>query len=90
VSFGSSTPSASIVAVNLSADCISLDIESAAAVDFSPTANGGSTEPTLTARSGSLPVASSHLPIQPVATGSDGEAVCQMSIDRKWLWSGRG
>ena len=57
---------------------------------FSPTANGGSTEPTLTARSGSLPVASSHRPIQPVETGSDGEAVCQMSIDRKCLWSGRG
>ena len=64
--------------------------DSAAAVAFSPTASGGSTAPMLTARSGSSPVASSHRPIQPVDTGSVGDAVCQMSIDRKWLWSGCG
>ena len=44
----------------------------------------------LTARSGSSPVASSQRPIQPVETGSAGDAVCQMSMDRKWLWSGCG
>ena len=62
----------------------------AAAVAFAPTASGGSTAPMLSARSGSSPVASSQRPIQPVLTGRPGEAVCQMSIDRKWLWSGFG
>lgn len=62
----------------------------AAAVCFSLTASGGSTAPMLTARSGSSPVASSQRPIQPVETGSAGDAVCQMSMDRKWLWSGFG
>ena len=76
---------------NLSAARLQLiGSESAAAVYFSPTASGGSTGPMLTARSGSSPVASSQRPIQPVETGSAGDAVCQMSIDRKWLWSGWG
>ena len=60
-------------------------VESAAAVCFSPTASAGSTGPMLTARSGSSPVASSQRPIQPVETGWAGDAVCQMSMDRKWL-----
>jgi hypothetical protein len=60
-------------------------VERAAAVYFSPTASSGSTLPMLTARSGSSPVASSQRPIQPVETGSAGEAVCQISMDRKWL-----
>ena len=63
---------------------------SAAAVHLAPTARGGSTEPMLTARIGSSPVASSQRPIQPVLTGSAGEAVCQMSMERKWLKSGFG
>ncbi|MBV8292105.1 MAG: hypothetical protein JOY55_09875 [Mycobacterium sp.] len=54
---------------------------------FSPTASGGSTAPISTARSGSSPVASSQLPIQPVETGSAGDALCQISMDQKWLWS---
>src|ERR1700733_15966294 len=90
VSAESSAPSASIVLANLSADSGFSDAVSAAAVHFSPTASGGRTEPILTARSGSLPVASSQRPIQPVETGWAGDAVCQMSIDRKWLWSGCG
>ena len=59
--------------------------EIAAAVCLAPTASGGRTAPMLTARSGSSPVASSQRPIQPVETGSAGDAVCQMSMDRKWL-----
>ncbi len=44
----------------------------------------------FTARTGSSPVASSQRPIHPVLVGALGEAVCQMSIERKWLWSGCG
>jgi hypothetical protein len=62
----------------------------AAAAVLTPTASGGRVAPTETARSGSAPVASSQRPIQPVDTGWSGEAVCQMSIERKWLWSGSG
>src|ERR1700679_1108038 len=77
VSLGSSAPSAFIVVANLSAESGFSCGVSAAAVNFSPIASGGSTEPMLTARNGSSPVASSQRPIQPVDTGSDGEAVCQ-------------
>src|ERR1700730_19120096 len=83
VSLGSSVPSASIASANLSADSGFSDAVSAAAVHFSPTASGGRTDPILTARNGSSPVASSQRQIQPVGTGSDGEAVGQMSIERK-------
>ena len=34
--------------------------------------------------------ASSQRPSQPAPVGVSGEAVCQIAIDRKWLWSGRG
>jgi hypothetical protein len=64
--------------------------ESAEATCFSPIAMSGSTAPTFTARNGSSPPASSQRPIQPVGTGSFGDAVCQMSIERKWLRSGLG
>jgi len=57
----------------------------AAAVHRLPTDRGGSTEPVFTARTGSSPVASSQRPIHPVLVGALGEAVCQMSIERKWL-----
>jgi len=40
----------------------------------------GRTAPMLTARNGSSPPASSQRPIQPVGTGSDGDAVCQISM----------
>ncbi|HEY2042945.1 MAG TPA: hypothetical protein VGH11_09730 [Jatrophihabitans sp.] len=63
---------------------------SAAAAAFAPMANGGNTAPMFTARNGSSPVASSQRPIQPVLTGACGEAVCQISMLRKWLWSGCG
>jgi hypothetical protein len=43
-----------------------------------------------TARSGSVPVASSQRPSQPEWEGLSGEPVCQMSIDRKWLRLGFG
>ncbi len=62
----------------------------AAAVALAPTASGGSTSPMLSASSGSSPAVSSHRPTQPLDTGVSGDAVCQMSIDRKWLWSGCG
>jgi hypothetical protein len=55
-----------------------------------PTASGGRVAPTDTTRSGSGRVTSSQRPIQPVAAGRSGEPVCQMSIERKWLWSGFG
>ena len=67
-----------------------MPIGSAAAAALAPTANGGNTEPMFTARSGSSPVASSQRPIQPVCDGASGDAVCQMSMLRKWLWSGFG
>ncbi len=55
-----------------------------------PTAAGASTDPMFTARTGSSPVASNQRPSQPEFTGVDGEPVCQMSMDLKWLKSGRG
>ena len=55
----------------------------AAAAPFAPTASGGSTDPMFTALVGSSPVRSSQRPIHPVLTGAEGEAVCQMSMDRK-------
>ncbi|NKY92528.1 hypothetical protein HGA00_03710 [Gordonia sputi] len=58
---------------------------SAAAVVLVPIASMGSTGPMFTARNGSSPVASSHRPIHPLVTAEPGDAVCQMSIDRKWL-----
>ncbi len=86
VSAGSSTPRAWLVGPNVSDRPAGIMVvESAAAVCFSPTARSGSTLPTLTARSGSSPVASSQRPIQPVGTGASGDAVCQISMDRKWL-----
>ena len=57
---------------------------------FSPPKTGGRVLPTDTARMGSVPVTSSHRPIQPVATPASGTPVCQMSIDRKWLRLGFG
>ena len=57
---------------------------------MAPTASGGSTSPMLSASNGSSPAVSSQRPIHPVVTGVSGDAVCQMSIDRKWLWSGFG
>ena len=47
---------------------------SEAAVHLAPTARGGNTEPMLTARIGSSPLASSQRPIQPVLTGVLGDA----------------
>ena len=55
-----------------------------------PASNGGNTGSTDTASSGLSPVVSNHRPSQPVGTEVDGDAVCQMAIDRKWLWSGTG
>ncbi len=66
------------------------DSGSAAPAVLAPASNGGSTGSSDTALSGSRPFASSQRPIQPVPAGWSGEAVCQMSIDRKWLWSGFG
>ena len=63
---------------------------SATPAAFAPTASGGRVAPTETTRSGSGPVASSQRPIQPVVAGWSGEPLCQMSIERKWLWSGFG
>ena len=65
------------------------DLMSAAEV-FSPANNGGSTGSMASACSGLPSVASSQRPSHPVCTGVCGEAVCQMPIDRKWLWSGFG
>ena len=56
---------------------------------LAPASTTGSTGSNDTACRGSPPVASSHRPSQPVVDGLPGEPVCQMSIDRKWLWSGR-
>ena len=61
-----------------------------AAAVRAPASIGGSTGSTDTARSGSSPEASSQRPSQPVGTDVSGDAVCQMAIDRKWLWSGFG
>ncbi len=44
----------------------------------------------LSASNGSSPAVSSQRPTHPDGTGVSGDAVCQMSIDRKWLWSGLG
>ena len=46
--------------------------------------------PMLMARMGSVPVASSQRPRTPVATAALGDAVCQMSMPRKWLRRGWG
>ena len=43
-----------------------------------------------TASNGSVVVASSQRPSQPVVAAVAGEAVCQMAIERKWLRSGFG
>ncbi len=59
--------------------------------------NAVSLEPVLppmlagaTTAGAALPLASSQRPIQPVDVGCTGSAVCQMSIERKWLRSGFG
>jgi hypothetical protein len=49
----------------------------------SPVSSGGSTGSRLTAASGDAFVPSSQRPTQPVWTGVAGEAVCQISMDRK-------
>ena len=84
VSEGSAAPRP-VIAAARSAGMVSRPRVSAAAALPAPTASGGTTDPMLTARTGSSPVASSHRPIQPVVIGESGLAVCQMSIDRKWL-----
>jgi hypothetical protein len=43
-----------------------------------------------TASNGSVVVASSQRPSQPVLDAVTGDAVCQIAIDRKWLRSGFG
>ena len=63
---------------------------SAAPAVVAPASIGGSTGSSDTAERGSRPLASNQRPIHPVPAGWSGEAVCQMSIDRKWLWSGFG
>jgi hypothetical protein len=55
-----------------------------------PASSGGSTDSNEIARRGSPPTLSSHRPIQPVVLGCTGLALCQMSIERKWLRSGFG
>ena len=72
------------------ADDVDFPTDRAAAVALVPTASGGSTSPMLSASKGSSPAVSSQRPTHPDATGVSGDAVCQMSIDRKWLWSGFG
>ena len=62
----------------------------AAPAVVAPASIGGSTGSSDTALRGSRPFASNHRPIHPVPAGWSGEAVCQMSIERKWLWSGFG
>jgi hypothetical protein len=62
----------------------------AAPAVVAPASNTGSTGSNETAWRGSPPVTSSHRPSHPVFAGLVGEAVCQMSIERKWLWSGFG
>ena len=57
----------------------------AAPCTFSPTSAVGSVGPIPMARRGLALVASSHRPSQPVLTGVPGTALCQMSIDSKWL-----
>ncbi len=61
-----------------------------AAAVFAPASMGGSTGSTERARNGSAPVVSSQRPSQPVGTEVRGEAVCQIAMERKWLWSGVG
>ena len=61
----------------------------AVAADFVPRRAVGRVEPTLMARMGSVPVPSSHRPSHPDPDPS-GLAVCQMSIDWKWLRLGLG
>ncbi|CAM5702267.1 hypothetical protein MAUB1S_04063 [Mycolicibacterium aubagnense] len=89
VSFGSSALSSANVRAT-SGGMAGTKSESDAATCFWPTASGGSTVPMFTARIGSSPLVSSQRPIQPLVTASTGLAVCQMSIDRKWLRSGFG
>ncbi|WP_224756198.1 hypothetical protein [Streptomyces sp. col6] len=63
----------------------------AAPAVVSPAMSGGSVAPTETALSGSPPPSwSSQRPSHPEGTGPDGDAVCQIAIERKWLWSGFG
>src|SRR6185369_1080681 len=57
---------------------------------FAPASSGGSTGSNETASRGSPPWLSSQRPSQPVLPGRVGFAVCQISIERKWLWSGLG
>ena len=61
-----------------------------AAATFSPASSAGSTDSRDTAASGSVVVASSQRPSQPVVDELTGEAVCQMAIERKWLRSACG
>ena len=65
-------------------------VEMAVPVWSVPTRTLGRVGPMDRARIGSVPVPSSQRPNHPTLTDVAGEAVCQMSIERKWLSTGFG